>query len=128
MLCPFCKVPHPIFPHREAECGTYLELTAVQSIVSMSKAKQIQCIKCGKPGGTMVKSGDSYIHAQECAPNKVILTEMPKVSRLAQIAYNLPPVLQNLLSKKYGRPSKISMIDNEGNETGDIAGYYFHKV
>jgi len=131
VLCPFCKVPHPILPGQDATCGTSLRVMAVQTIIPSRVARlgKLTCLKCHKGGGgDMVRYANGYIHLEDCAPATRLLAEPPKFSRLAKIIYQLPARVRKLVEKRTGRAQAVEEIDPEGKETGKVLGYFFLKA
>lgn len=129
ILCPFCIPPHPIAVGRESPCGTLLEVMAVQTIIpsrTVNKHKLI-CLKCRKSGGQMVKYHQGYVHLHECTPNTKLITEPPKFSKLAGLVFKLPPFLRGPLEGRLGLARQVKEVDPQGNDTGQVLGYFFYK-
>jgi len=125
--CPFCPRPHPILPGVESPCGTTLEVMAVQTTFRSNRRNGYTCLKCGKTGGEMVRYNQSFVHLEDCMPGTKLLTEIPKFSLLAKIAYKFPKGIQKLAEKKLGKAQQVKEIDGSGKETGKILGYFFWR-
>ena len=71
---------------------------------------------------------NGYVHVnKDCAPEVRLLTEEPKFSRFAKFVYHLPRSFRFSLEKRLGIVQIVKEIDPEGEETGDIRGYFFSK-
>lgn len=130
MYCPFCKPPHPIVPGVDMPCGSRLEVKVVQMTISASvaRANKIVCIKCGGTGvGELAPFHDGYVHILDCKPNVRIATVMPRRSLVARLVSKMPQALRRGIEKRTGRAQAIHVIDKEGKETGQIAGYFFDR-
>jgi len=130
LLCPFCTPAHPITPGQSSSCGTSLRVTAVQQVISARTARQenLVCVKCkGIGGGEMVQYLNGYIHVNECAPDVQLLREIPKYSKLAALAYKLPESVRSLVEKRTGVVQMVREITPDGEETGNIQGYFFRR-
>lgn len=131
LLCPFCTPAHAITPGESSPCGTHLRVTAVQEVISARTARQqgLVCVKCRKTGGgEMVKYLNGYVHVQECAPDVKLLTQIPKYSNFAKFVFKLPERLRTLIEKRTGVVQIVHGLTPEGQETGQIEGYFFGKV
>jgi len=131
VLCPFCKVPHPIVPGQEATCGTSLKVTAVQAVIPsrMARLEKIPCLKCKQTnGGEMVKYMNGFVHLEDCAPGTRLLAEPPKFSKLARVVFGLPERVRKAIEKRAGRAQRVDEIDANGKETGKVLGYFFLKA
>ena len=122
LMCPFCNPPHPLSTTHVADCGTFLEVKAVQPVF---RAKAIVCVKCGGSGGTMKKVDEhNYAHTFDCAPDKEVHHSLPENSLSAQLAYLLPVFILKPLAKRLGKqPQELYRLDEEGNPTGRPVGY-----
>lgn len=129
LRCPFCSDHHVIFPNVESPCGTRIEVTAVQEVISKSlvRKENLTCIKCFKSGGEMVRYRNSFIHAEECNPEARLLQDIPPNNRLAQFVFGLPDWAKKGIEKFTGPASIVHEIDNDGHKTGKIAAYLFWK-
>lgn len=116
LVCPFCKVPHPI-GFSPAMCGTKIEVKAVQTIYTGAT-----CALCGKPGGNFVKIGNAFAHENQCSPGKVLFQKPPKLSILAKIIYKLPDPITKFISKFGKTAIEVSDIKN-----GKVIGYSWVK-
>lgn len=115
--CPFCHPPHPLRVDMKANCGTILELKAVQSLY-----QNVKCALCGGIQGTMVKIGERYRHSYDCVPGHTIYTVPPKASRSAALFWRLPEALHKLVWRYLGR--KVIQLSTEGK----IAGHAWDRV
>lgn len=128
--CPFCVPSHPLNVAQPAPCGTQLKLTAVQTVIParVARMQKITCLKCHKSGeGDMVQYMNGYIHLQDCAPDVNLLREPPAYSRWAGWVYGLPKGLRAQVCRLTGYPQQVREIDEKGQETGKIIGYFFVK-
>ena len=129
ILCPFCQIPHPIYPYTDSPCGTSLKVTAIQSVVSAhaTKFNKIVCVKCGKSGGEMVKYMNGFVHLVDCKPDTRLMAEPPKFSWMAGLIYKLPTTLgaKDLIEKITGKAQEVQEIDLNGKETGKVLGHFF---
>ena len=132
LMCPFCVPTHPIVPGQESLCGTSVKVTAIQTIIPARTAndKGLRCMKCHVVGkGPMVRSGNGFVHKEDCVPGTKVLNEPPPHSGLAQFVYNMKDGrLKTWIEKRQGRAQCVKEIDVEGNETGKILSYFFLKV
>lgn len=130
ILCPFCKVPHPIAVGKPSACGTELRVTAVQTVFPARTVhkRKLVCFKCGKGGGEMVQFNQGFIHLHECMPGTQVLAEPPKnFSPLAGLIYQLPAGLRKVIEKRTGAVKRVDEIDLHGKPTGKTLGYIFYK-
>ena len=127
--CPFCVAPHVILPGMESPCGTTLQVTAVQTILTSHAARfnKIACVKCHQTGGEMVRYRNSWVHLIDCVPGTRLLTEVPKMTRSAALVMKLPPRVRKIIEAKTGKAQEVREIDLEGHETGKILGHFFMK-
>lgn len=109
--CPYCHPPHQLRVDVPARCGTILELNAVQNLY-----QDVTCALCGKSGGTLLKIGERYRHANECSPGKVIYTVPPKASRGAALFWRLPNFLHLAWARRFGK--KVVELSQDGSVTG----------
>lgn len=116
--CPFCHPPHRLRLDMPAPCGTILELKAVQSLY-----QDVTCVLCGKPGGTLIKVGELYRHANECSPGKRLYTIPPKPSKTAAIFYRFPKWIQARYTRRT-RKYAVQLSDQEG----EVHGYAWDRV
>lgn len=125
--CPFCQDKHVLRPGEESPCGTRVEVTAVQEVFTPHTVKheKLVCAKCFKGGGEMVRFRNSFVHVENCSPDKVLVMEPPKSSRLARIVYNLPTRLKSIVEKFTGRADVVKEVDEHGALTGVILSYIF---
>lgn len=131
LMCPFCVPSHALTPESPSPCGTKLHVTAVQKVISARTARQegLVCVKCReKGGGEMVKYLNGYIHLKDCAPGVRLLTEVPKYSRTAKFVFKLPEKLRGVVEKHTGVVQMVHELTPEGQETGQIQGYFFKKA
>lgn len=106
-----------------------LHVTAIQEIISSRtvRIEGLTCIKCRQTGhGEMVRYMNGYVHLEECAPEINLLTEAPKLSRWAEIIYNLPEGLRKQVVRWTGAVECVHGLDPSGNEQ-EIIGYSFSK-
>lgn len=129
LRCPFCSDHHQLLPNVESPCGTRIEVTAVQEVISakLVRKENLICIKCTKPGGEMVRYRNSFIHAEECNPEVKFLQEEPKYSLLAKLVFGLPESIRKRVEKVTGRADQVLDMDNQGVRTGKVLGYFFWK-
>jgi hypothetical protein len=131
LLCPFCQPTHPLIPGKANNCGTEIRVTAVQTVISARTVRQegLTCVKCRKKGeGEMVRYMNGYIHVKECAPDVKLLREIPKYSKTAKFVYRLPEKLRDLVERRTGIVQMVHELTPEGEETGMVQGYFFHKA
>lgn len=128
-LCPFCEHPHPIAVGKISRCGTQLRVTAIQTVVPTRTVNKfnLKCIKCGQGGGKMVKFNEGYIHLHECTPNTTLLAEEPVYSDWARFVYGLPDLIRKPIERRTGAARRVDQIDQDGKETGHVAGYFFYR-
>lgn len=127
--CPFCNPTHPISPFQVSPCGTIVDVRAVQATFSSKYDPRIRCAKCGQKGGKMVQRGDAYIHAEECKPGTVFMTEPPAYSTFAKFVYNLKKgSTKAFLEKHLGRAVMSEEVTPQGEKTGVVFGYFFYKA
>ncbi len=124
-MCPFCATPHPLNANEVSACGTILEISAVQQTFS---GKHMNCALCHKPGGTLVKVGDQYVHSHECTPGVHLHTVAPENSLTAAIFWRLPDFVLLWIAKKFKRtPQMLGPLAENGKIT-QIEGYAWQKV
>ena len=116
--CPFCHPPHQLRLDIPAPCGTILELKAVQSLY-----QDVTWALCGQTGGTLIKVGELYRHANECSPGKRLYTIPPKPSLGAAIFYRLPKWIQARHTRRT-RKYAVQLSDQEGN----VHGYAWDRI
>jgi len=116
--CPYCHPPHPLRLDLPAPCGTILEVKAVQSLY-----KDVACALCGKSGGTLIKVGELYRHANECSPGKRLYTIPPKRSLGAAIFYRLPKWIQVRHTRRTRR-----YVVQLSDQKGKVHGYAWDRV
>lgn len=128
--CPFCPDHHPLHPGSESTCGTHIEVSAVQEVVSarMSRTENLICLKCHKGGGEMVHYHNGFVHLADCSPETKLLQEPPKYNFLAELVFKLHPRVRGLVERMTGRADQVFEIDQTGNTTGKILGYFFWKA
>lgn len=129
LRCPFCPDHHPLLAGKASTCGTRIEVTAVQEVISarLSKSQNLTCLKCHKGGGEMVHFHDGFIHLVDCAPDIRLLQEHPRYSLLAKLVFNLHPRIRGMVERATGRAEKVLEKDRDGNVTGKVFGYFFWK-
>lgn len=127
VLCPFCALPHTLLPGQESPCGTMLKVMAVQVVMTShaSKHKKIPCLKCKQIGGEMVHYGSGFVHLADCTPGTRLLPTLPAFSKRAAFIFRLPRRVRALVEKSTGRVQEVREIDDKGNDTGKILGYFF---
>lgn len=128
IMCPFCRVPHPIAIGQNAPCGTKMVVSAVQTIYPTRTVHKYNliCVKCGQSdGGEMIRFNEGYVHLADCAPSVRLLATPPEFSRLAKIVRAAPKWLSAIIEKRLGRVQEVREIDGEGKETGKTLGYFF---
>lgn len=127
VYCPFCSEEHLVRVGEPAQCGTYLEITAVQPTF---QGKQMVCARCQEPGGTLVKLGENiYVHANPCKPQNMYF-DVPKTSLSARLAWKLlSDDMMVRVAKRFGRfPEQLVKLDKNGAPTDEIVGYHWKKV
>lgn len=129
LRCPFCDDAHVLRPDAESPCGTRVIVTAIQEIVSTKFVREngIVCIKCHQTGGEMVRYRNSYVHLTNCAPETKLLQEIPEFSRLAGLVYKVNPRVRGMIERFTGRADEVLEIDDAGNKTGKVLGYFFYR-
>lgn len=127
--CPFCIPTHPILPGVASQCGTILDVKAIQSYLSSHAThhNKIHCLKCGEIGGEMVPYRRGYVHIKDCKPDTKLITEIPKLSHWAKAVFHMPAKVRSKLEKIYGVAKELKEIDTEGKQTGVTLGYFFWK-
>lgn len=129
LRCPFCDDHHVLDPSAESPCGTKVEVLAIQEVLSRKLVRKegLVCVKCHAPGGEMVRYRNSYVHLENCAPETRLLQEIPKFSFLAALVYKIHPRARGLVERVTGRADQVLEIDEFGNKTGKVLGYFFWK-
>lgn len=128
LSCPFCKPPHPLDPTQESMCGTVIQVTAVQTVYKAQYMNEpTKCLKCGESMGEMIRFGGAFIHAVDCTPGMALMTETPKLTPWARFIYHMPDFAKRPIERRTGRASPLELIDEKGEKTGEIAGYFFYK-
>lgn len=127
LMCPFCDPPHPLYPDVASNCGTVIDVNAVQTVwpARTTKREGMICLKCGKGLGEMVRLGDGFIHLKECSPTSRVLTKLPKYNPFARIVLALPRKVRSVVEKVTGEAQTVQEIDGSGNKTGKTLGYFF---
>lgn len=127
--CPFCADHHLLLPGKESTCGTHIEVSAVQEVIGarFSKAENLVCLKCHKSGGEMVHYHSGFVHLVDCAPETRLLQEPPRFNPLAGFVFKLHPRVRGIVERLTGRADQVLEIDQFGNATGKILGYFFWK-
>ena len=75
----------------------------------------------------MVKYRNGFVHLDDCAPGKKLLTDIPPFSNVAKVIYKLPAKLRSFIEKHMGATKELQEIDAEGKYTGKVLGYFFWK-
>lgn len=128
ILCPYCDPPHPIYPHQMSACGTILQVSAVQNVfpARTTKKAEVLCVRCGKGGGDMVQFGKGFVHAESsCNPERRMIAAPPHYSNWARGVYNMPKFIRSFVMRFTGPVIEVNEVDEKGQETGKILGYYF---
>lgn len=127
--CPFCDDHHILSPDKESPCGTRVEVMAVQEVVSarLSRTENLVCLKCHKSGGEMVHYRNGFVHLANCSPGTKFLQEMPKFNPFARLVFGLPQKVRGIIERLTGRADQVLEIDEKGEKTGKILGYFFFK-
>lgn len=137
IMCPFCNPSHPMLPGKVSKCGSTIEVTALQEVISARAARLagIVCVKCQKPagGGAMVHWQNGYIHLEDCDPKSALLVEPPKFSRWAKFRYVLGKSRlfswnAGLSARICGKAQPVKEILPDGTQTGRILGFAFYNV
>ena len=128
ILCPYCQPTHPIYPDKISACGTFLKVTASQTVYlsrTIRKA-EVVCVRCGKGSGEMVRYGKGFVHVENCNPERRLLAEPPIYSEWARRVYNMPKMLRECFQWIIRKPIvEVNEVDETGKETGKVLGYYF---
>lgn len=112
IMCPFCDPPHPISIKEVAQCGTRLDVQAVQLVFKHQK-----CALCGKMDGELVQIGNQFRHVQQCTPGAFLFAEPPPRSLLAGIVDGLPDRFQVPFAKLTGL-TPIALTSADGKPAG----------
>lgn len=127
LMCPFCVPPHPIVPGQESQCGTTIRVSAVQTLIPLRtvRDKKLVCMKCKETGkGPMARFGNGFIHAEDCKPGTMVMTEHPPFSKLAERVYKMKDGLaKKFLIGRFGEPQ-----ETRETATDKVAGYFFLKA
>lgn len=130
LICPHCKPSHPLFPNQPSPCGTVLKVTASQTVYTQRYVTEnkLTCAKCGEGGGEMVLYGNRYIHLPDCKPEVYLLAGTPPLSKKAAFIFKLKPDwLRTWFEKRTGVARQLNKLDEHGQPTGEILGYFFLK-
>jgi hypothetical protein len=129
VMCPFCEIPHPLELGQDSACGTVLKISAVQTVYPIRTVNKhkMTCVKCKKGGGEMIKYNHGYVHLLECAPHTKLMASAPEFSRLARAVYFMTPPVRKVLEKRYGLAKQVVEVDEHGQDTGNVLGYFFYK-
>jgi len=129
IMCPFCKPSHPIFPDKVASCGTQIIVSAQQVVIlsHYAKEKKYKCLKCGETGGEMVMSGTGFVHLADCKPEMKLLNDPPPVTKRAEWVFHLPLKVRAMIEARTGEAKELQEIDEKGQPTGKVLGYFFYK-
>lgn len=127
--CPFCDDHHILRPDLTSPCGTRIDVMAVQEVISAKtvRTNNLVCLKCHKGNGEMVRYRDSYVHLANCAPGVQLLQDMPKFNKLARLVYATPKKMRGLVERVTGRADQVLEIDEKGEKTGKVVGYFFRR-
>ena len=127
LMCPFCKPSHPVVPFQQAQCGTMIEVQAVQEVYRAKFDKRIKCAKCGQGGGEMVRWQNAFLHVIDCAPEIRTMAEPPKYSKLAGVVYNMQASwIKSQLEKFTGKAVPVDEVTPDGQKTGVVLGHFFY--
>lgn len=131
IICPFCRPTHALVPGQPASCGTILKLIAVQDILPtrLVRMSDIKCLKCHLGGGEMVQYMNGFVHLNECMPGTKLLHQIPNFSLAARVVYGLPAPIRKWIEWTFapGPAQQVREIDQAGEETGRVLGYFFMK-
>lgn len=127
ILCPFCVPTHPLMPTEPSPCGTMLKVTAVQMIYPKRTVvqKKMICIKCNQGGGEMVMYMKGFVHLPDCRPETRLLPSLPEFNKTAGLVFKLPERLRTVVEKYTGKVQYVKEITVDGEQTGNILGYFF---
>jgi hypothetical protein len=125
--CPFCEPTHPLRPENNAQCGTMLQVRAVQITYKAKYDKRFVCVKCGKGGGEMVKFQNGFVHTHNCSPGVVTLENPPAFSKLAERIHAMPPMMKKSLEAIFGETIPVLEVMPDGTKTGVTLGYFFKR-
>lgn len=75
----------------------------------------------------MVVYGNGYIHLVDCMPEIKMLSAKPKYSNFAKLVHGLPAWMKKCIEKNTGIAKKVRDVDQDGQETGKVLGYFFYK-
>lgn len=118
VMCPFCSPPHPLSNTEPSQCGTMLDVRAVQAVFHNQR-----CALCGKTDGVQIMAGNKYIHDHDCTPGKRIFAVPPRKSFTASIVWRFPDFAQLWLARKFG---KVILELKDANNK--VQGYSWQKV
>lgn len=118
VMCPYCDPPHPISTLEVSNCGTMLEINAVQAVFKGQK-----CALCGQTNGQQVMAANKYVHAHECTPGRKVFATPPKKYLSARLMWKLPDFFQVWVARKFGRV--VLELKNGENK---VTGYTWQKV
>lgn len=127
--CPFCDDQHALLPNVESSCGTNIRVEAVQEVYppALTRKENLTCVKCHKVGGEMVRFGNAFVHTENCAPEKKLIQDLPRSSRLAGFVGSLPAWAKNQIQKLTGVAHPVYEIDPAGEKTGKVLAWMFLK-
>lgn len=129
ILCPFCRPTHAIAPGEPTPCGTILRLVAVQDVLPsrIVRIQGLKCLKCHNGGGEMVQYMNGFIHLEDCDPKTRLLPQHPNYNIFARLVFKLPKGIRSVIEKSTGPAQEVDEIDEQGNKTGKVMGYFFMK-
>ena len=129
LRCPFCDDHHVLRPDKEAECGTRISVMATQEVLPARfvRLKNLVCIKCHQTGGDMVRYRNGYVHLTDCTPGTRLIQELPKFSPFAGAVFKTPARVRGLLERFTGQADQVLEIDELGEKTGKVLGYFFYN-
>lgn len=77
----------------------------------------------------MVVYGSGFVHLENCKPDTLLLSEVPNLSVFAKLVFKLPEKLRRKIEERMSsRAQALEEIDDKGNKTGKVLGYFFLKV
>lgn len=129
LRCPFCDDHHALLPNVESPCGTNIRVDAVQEVFppSLVRKEKLICVKCHKEGGEMVRFRNTFVHTEDCSPEKKLLQDLPSSSHWARLVFSLPTRVKTFVEKYTGPTHQVLEIDEKGEKTGKVLAWIFLK-
>lgn len=73
----------------------------------------------------MVVYMNGFVHLPDCQPEVRLLPALPEFSRVAGWVYKLPEKIRGAVERYTGRVQFVKEIDKQGEQTGEILGFFF---